>query len=476
MPPGLPVPCKASFSNIKALQKHLRMEHGVQFCRLCVAGKPVFPSELQRFPVQGPEYERHMTVGDPKAGFNGHPRCSWCKERFYGNEQLTKHFTENHFACHICDKLGVPNKWFKDYQSLDIHFSDKHYPCHDPQCRARRFVAFEDEFQLQAHVARHHPNSLRKGAIRFNYQPRSATEQDDPAAAAEGPGGGARGGDAEGASAAEVLRSTEAFPTLAGDVSSRPLIPATAASGDASSAGEPMSSTPFGAWSARHTPARSAAAAGRFHPVADFPTLGGTGGGVTSGPARNRGGRAGRAAAAPQGVWAKASEPPEVDLVHATSPVEEEQLQPPPPPPQRMPTGADFPVLGGSAAPAPSPSSTVGGGVSARWSERTPAASAAVAGPGGWCDSCGAARTALLEGLCPACHPSGQWPSMAGSAAPGVASQKVKKKKKAPSKGYSSSLSSIASYGKGGSSAGMLTKKSTGLKLVRNSAVTGKKG
>jgi len=41
--------CTQTFGNLKNLTKHLRSAHGLQLCKLCVAHKPAFLSEQQRF-------------------------------------------------------------------------------------------------------------------------------------------------------------------------------------------------------------------------------------------------------------------------------------------------------------------------------------------------------------------------------------------------------------------------------------------
>jgi len=168
------VKCLANFGNLKSLGKHLREKHNLQFCSICVEHKPVFCSELKRYSISNDELEKHITIGDPKGeGFSGHPKCSWCKERFYDEKALTLHYTKNHFCCHLCDRLGVANKWFRDYAGLDAHYSKDHWPCHDPKCKERRFVAFEDEFQLRLHQQDVHRqvNSRKQNtnAIVFNY-------------------------------------------------------------------------------------------------------------------------------------------------------------------------------------------------------------------------------------------------------------------------------------------------------------------
>jgi|AntAceMinimDraft_5_1070358.scaffolds.fasta_scaffold10304_2 hypothetical protein len=41
---------------------------------------------------------------------------------------------------------------FYSTQGLDVHYGRDHWACHDPKCKERRFVAFEDEFQLTLHL------------------------------------------------------------------------------------------------------------------------------------------------------------------------------------------------------------------------------------------------------------------------------------------------------------------------------------
>jgi hypothetical protein len=70
--------CAQFFGSLKALSVHLREKHAVQFCRTCVEHRPVFASEQQRFAVKHQAaLDRHANAGDPKAGFAGHPKCTW---------------------------------------------------------------------------------------------------------------------------------------------------------------------------------------------------------------------------------------------------------------------------------------------------------------------------------------------------------------------------------------------------------------
>ena len=65
--------------------------------------------------------------------------------------KLHEHLNKEHYKCHICDKQGKPNQFFKDYTRLERHFDRDHYLCHDGQCLSARFVVFENEIDLRAH-------------------------------------------------------------------------------------------------------------------------------------------------------------------------------------------------------------------------------------------------------------------------------------------------------------------------------------
>lgn len=75
--------CQASFPDAKALAKHLRDRHDLQFCKICAEHKPCFCSELRRFSCSKPhDLEKHLTEGDYKGeGFKGHPKVRLGKVR-----------------------------------------------------------------------------------------------------------------------------------------------------------------------------------------------------------------------------------------------------------------------------------------------------------------------------------------------------------------------------------------------------------
>lgn len=78
---------KKRLGGIQALKEHLKLEHGLVLCQLCVEEKRDFVSNLPRFtPFQ---LNNHLSRGDGTgSGFKGHPLCEFCRpKRFY---DLTK--------------------------------------------------------------------------------------------------------------------------------------------------------------------------------------------------------------------------------------------------------------------------------------------------------------------------------------------------------------------------------------------------
>jgi hypothetical protein len=49
----------------------------------------------------------------------------------------------------------------RDYAELQRHFRAAHFLCEDTRCLAQRFVVFEEEVGLRAHVLASHPEQVR---------------------------------------------------------------------------------------------------------------------------------------------------------------------------------------------------------------------------------------------------------------------------------------------------------------------------
>lgn len=168
------------------LHRHVKSVHHKMLCDLCIRNKKVFTHEHELFTQQ--ELRRHEKYGDDnpgaidQSGFKGHPECGFCRQRFYGDDELYAHCRDRHERCHICDKRtgGRNPQYYVDYNALEQHFGKDHFPCLDTECLEKKFVVFDSEMDLKAHQLESHPNGLSKDARRdamrvdissFNYRP-----------------------------------------------------------------------------------------------------------------------------------------------------------------------------------------------------------------------------------------------------------------------------------------------------------------
>lgn len=154
------------------LHRHVKTKHGKVMCDLCTRNKKVFTHEHELFTFG--ELRRHEKYGDDmpgaisQSGFKGHPECGFCKQRFYGDDELYAHCREKHERCHICDRRngGRNPQYYLNYQELEKHFAAEHFVCLDAECQANKANVFESEMDLKAHQLSEHPNGLSKDARR----------------------------------------------------------------------------------------------------------------------------------------------------------------------------------------------------------------------------------------------------------------------------------------------------------------------
>ena len=152
-----------------ALHRHVRSTHHKVMCDLCTRNKKVFTHEHELFTQQ--ELRKHEKFGDDnpgavdQSGFKGHPECGFCRQRFYGDDELYTHCRDKHERCHICDRRNQnrQQQYYVDYESLEQHFRKDHFVCADQECLDKKFVVFESEMDLKAHQLEAHPNGLTKG-------------------------------------------------------------------------------------------------------------------------------------------------------------------------------------------------------------------------------------------------------------------------------------------------------------------------
>ncbi|TKX20348.1 E3 ubiquitin-protein ligase hel2 [Elsinoe australis] len=183
------------------LHRHVKSAHHKVMCDLCTRNKKVFTHEHELFTPQ--ELRKHERFGDDnpgaedQTGFRGHPECGFCKQRFYGDDELYAHCRDKHERCHVCDRRdgGRNPQYYVDYNALEIHFRKDHFLCPDQECLEKKFVVFDSEMDLKAHQLESHPNGVTKGrdARRVdlsNFDYRQPHQQDRPRREGRGRGRG----------------------------------------------------------------------------------------------------------------------------------------------------------------------------------------------------------------------------------------------------------------------------------------------
>ena len=154
------------------LHRHVRNTHHKVMCDLCTRNKKVFTHEHDLY--TNPELRKHERFGDDnpgaidQSGFKGHPECGFCRQRFYGDDELFAHCRDKHEKCHICERRlnGRQPQYYLDYNALEEHFRKDHFLCFDKDCLDKKFVVFESEMDLKGHQLEAHPNGLSKDARR----------------------------------------------------------------------------------------------------------------------------------------------------------------------------------------------------------------------------------------------------------------------------------------------------------------------
>ncbi|KAI9796300.1 MAG: hypothetical protein M1833_006385 [Piccolia ochrophora] len=152
------------------LHRHVKAVHHKVMCDLCTRNKKVFTHEHELFTYG--DLRKHEKFGDDdpgavdQSGFRGHPECGFCRQRFYGDDELYIHCRDKHEKCHICARRNQAGQqqYYQDYNALEVHFRDDHFLCLDRECLDKKFVVFESEMDLKAHQLEAHPNELSKDA------------------------------------------------------------------------------------------------------------------------------------------------------------------------------------------------------------------------------------------------------------------------------------------------------------------------
>ncbi|KAK7038178.1 hypothetical protein R3P38DRAFT_2904840 [Favolaschia claudopus] len=161
------------------LKLHVRATHGRLMCDLCIRHKKVFAHEHTLYPPNilpihlpsmlfNQRSHKPTTKGKDKDQIEGgvHPLCEFCRECFFGDDELFKHMRETHEECFVCKRNDIRDQYFLNYAALEAHFSSAHHPCPHGACRERKFVVFGSALDLQAHLVEEHGEEMGKGGRR----------------------------------------------------------------------------------------------------------------------------------------------------------------------------------------------------------------------------------------------------------------------------------------------------------------------
>ncbi|GJJ12290.1 hypothetical protein Clacol_006531 [Clathrus columnatus] len=137
---------------------------------LCIRFKKVFSHEHNLYqpwqlPIHLPSIPRRNPNNknapqDQLVGGGIHPLCEFCRECYFGPDELFAHMREKHEECFICKRNGIRDQYFQDYGSLEQHFNNAHYPCKDSQCQSQKFVVFGSMIDLKAHMVEQHGSEM----------------------------------------------------------------------------------------------------------------------------------------------------------------------------------------------------------------------------------------------------------------------------------------------------------------------------
>ena len=219
-----PLPCcwsngeQEPFSALFMLQEHLRVDHKLNYCDICIKNRPAFLSE--QIPYTEHEMDQHQrgTCKKDPQSFLGHPACRFCSVRFYDGDQLLKHMQHSHFSCDVCNVGEFTFTYYKNRSKLIEHFERCHKLCDHVDCSNLdpMLRVFRSDIELQAHKQRAHGQAARGVALaslgfRFSVTDPAAPSTSGGSSGSSGPNagglaaGGGSGGDQANQQAASII-------------------------------------------------------------------------------------------------------------------------------------------------------------------------------------------------------------------------------------------------------------------------------
>ncbi|KAJ8953918.1 hypothetical protein NQ318_019158 [Aromia moschata] len=139
---------KWPFKTFQQLKDHMRREHELFFCDICVENLKIFSFERRCYTRQ--ELGHHRRKGDPdNTSHRGHPLCEFCDTRYMDSDELFRHLRRNHLFCHFCDADGK-HQYYNNMDDLRRHFRDEHYLCEEGECKTSPMTAvFRTDIDLK---------------------------------------------------------------------------------------------------------------------------------------------------------------------------------------------------------------------------------------------------------------------------------------------------------------------------------------
>eukprot|EP00435_Cladocopium_sp_Y103_P016000 s699_g3.t5 len=158
-----------AFQTLRQLEDHLWFSHWRQLCSVCLHDRPAFICEQRVY--ASTDIDRHHREGDSANLMEqramptvpAHPRCQFCKQRFFNEEGLLAHMYRRHVVCQLCDSLGQKNEFYLNLKCLSRHYQERHYVCAHKDCEhgGYRQTAFAEERALIEHYEKVHKQSFK---------------------------------------------------------------------------------------------------------------------------------------------------------------------------------------------------------------------------------------------------------------------------------------------------------------------------
>ncbi|GMT16577.1 hypothetical protein PFISCL1PPCAC_7874, partial [Pristionchus fissidentatus] len=146
---------RQEFSSFVSLRQHMAQSHQLSFCHHCLANLQLFSRERTTF--NRAQLQEHIRGGDrDDRSQKGHPKCLYCEERFFDEDDRYRHLRREHFFCQLCETTGAAaNVFFGKHDELLKHYEQKHFLCEIDECK-KAGIAFATQLDLDIHTSREH--------------------------------------------------------------------------------------------------------------------------------------------------------------------------------------------------------------------------------------------------------------------------------------------------------------------------------